>query len=201
MRPEHGTTVNILTISLSLSPLEEPLFHKVLRACLNATPNVAILEVFTIPPVAVASLSRVCLPRIEALNTNLPHNVLLSFINKHPSLRALEVNACGRKRRCALSAAAVDHLTEVRCPAECAQVLVHNDLSRLRLDLTRPTTIASAVISRFPIALNALYVLTIEFTVDDKFILRTIAANMPWVRKLRLVEMCQPAVRYSLRKL
>lgn len=166
--------------------MQRDALQTLLPACLSLTQNVIILELYISPPIPLASSVR--LPFVEVLKSNLPHRALSGFIAAHPSLRALEIKACGRTRKCTLSSNNLHHINDIRCPAECAPHYVHGRIDRLRLDLVSAETSASKIISGFPIALNALYVLTLEFNAVDTSILRTIATNMPWVRNLKLIE-------------
>ncbi|KAI0682047.1 hypothetical protein C8Q76DRAFT_804428 [Earliella scabrosa] len=192
LKAGHGAAVDYLSITLKVPSMEQDIVQRYLPVCLALTPNVTILEVFTTPPMSLPSLSSAPLPRIEVLKTNLPHRTLFAFVAKHPSLRALDIEACGRARQCALSPIVTQEITDIRCPAECAPRLVHERLERLRIDLARAVSPASAVITSFPIALDALYVLTVEFTADDKKILDVIATNLPALRYLKLVEKTKP---------
>ncbi|KAI0702553.1 hypothetical protein C8Q76DRAFT_789321 [Earliella scabrosa] len=192
VKPEHGAAVDYLSIILKVPSLERDIVQKYLPVCLALTPNLTILEIFTTPPILLPSLSSVPLPRVDVLKTNLPHRTLYPFLATHPTLRALDISSCGRTRQCPLSPAVVGEITDVRCPLGCAPRLAHERLEHLRVDLPGPTTLASAVLAYFPVPLDALYVLTVEFSVDDAKILDTIAASMPAVRHLKLVEKTKP---------
>ena len=195
LSPEHGTAVSCLSIIVAASAMERDALERFLPACLSLVPNVNILQLYITPPVSIAALARVTLPKVEVLKTNLPHRTLSVFVSVHPSLRALELEACGRSRSCAVSSASVQHITEMRCPAECAPRLVHDAVGRLRLDIIRPGLLVSDILKKFPTPLYALDVLTLEFSVSDRSLLRAVAANMPWVRNLKLVENRKPQVR------
>ncbi|KAI0694478.1 hypothetical protein C8T65DRAFT_744355 [Cerioporus squamosus] len=200
VNPEYGTVVTFLRLNLTVSSLNRDALEKYLPACLALTPNVTILELYTSPAIPTTTLSGILLPAIEVLDTNLPHRVLVPFIGRNPSIRALQLRRCGRARQCALSTIAFEHVNDIRCLANCAPAIVHENVDRLRLDITRSTDLSSEVLSRFHAPLSALYVLTVEFGVEDANILRAIARNMPWLRNLKMIEKCgSPAHKHKPR--
>ncbi|RDX47416.1 hypothetical protein OH76DRAFT_1484770 [Lentinus brumalis] len=188
--PEYGTVVTFLRLNLTVSSLNRDIFDKYLPTCLVLTPNVTILELYVVPVIPTTALSDILLPAIEVLETNLPHRVLVPFVGRNPSIRALQLRHCGRARQCALSTVTLEHVNEIHCPAKCAPAIVHEKVDRLRLDIRRNSDLSSEFLSRFRAPLSTLYVLTIEFGVEDADILRAIARNMPWLRNLKMIEKC-----------
>ena len=194
LNPEIGTAVTELAIVPSVSSLNRDVLEAYLHTCLTLTPNVVILELLVSPPVPIAALGCGLLPYIEVLRTNLPHRSLLPFLSLHPTLRAVELGACGRSRRCALACLDLPHITDIRAPSDCVANLAHAEMNRLRIDAVGPHMLASAAISHFPPALNALHVLSVEFVPEDASILHSIAVHLPGLRNLKLLEKSKPSV-------
>ncbi len=201
VKPEYGIAVTHLAVELRVSSLQRDAVEAYLPACLALTPNVSILEVCITPPSSSMSFTRVPLPYLEILKSNLPHRVLASFVALKPTLRALDISACGRARTCPLATISINCITDIRCRMACVSGVVHKDVERLRLDLSSSVELASVTISALPVVAGRLYVLTVEFTRDDESILRTIAANMPQLRDLKLLEKVTPSVSRELKSL
>ncbi|KAI0744908.1 hypothetical protein C8Q76DRAFT_789375 [Earliella scabrosa] len=192
--PELGRVVVHLQIAVKVTSADRHILDKLLAACLGLTPNVVILELFMSPPVSIPSLSGATLPRVEVLKTNIPHRSLLAFVVMHRSLQAIDLQGCGRTSRCALSLTDAPHITDIRCPADCASRLVHEAVERLRLDSPASTTLASTALSKIIIDFNMLCVLTVEFDAEDAALLATIADRIPTLRNLKLLEKRNPRV-------
>ncbi|KAI0742327.1 hypothetical protein C8Q80DRAFT_1273019 [Daedaleopsis nitida] len=167
LQPEYGDAVLHLAIVMKVSSLERDIFVKILAACLMLTPSVAILEVVMTPPIPLLSIASISLPTIEVFKTNAPHRSLGLFVKHHPSLRAIELQSCGRTLKCSLASIDFHHITDIRCPVECAPGVVHGGLERLRLTSNRMDVLASDVLVKIQLDFDILNVLTIEFQTED----------------------------------
>ncbi|RPD78436.1 hypothetical protein L226DRAFT_292460 [Lentinus tigrinus ALCF2SS1-7] len=198
LKPEHGTAVIQLALIVDISALEREVLERLLPALLTLTPNIIILTLWVYPPISTVSFARVPLPSLEVIRTNIPHRALRPFVAFHPTLRALDIDACGRARRCGLSTLNIHQVNDISCLVSCVPKLVHKDVERLRVALDDTDVLMSAAISAFPISLHRLHVLTVDFAANDKTILRVIATNMPGIRNLKLLERCK-ANRHAAR--
>ncbi|KAI0730669.1 hypothetical protein C8Q76DRAFT_792818 [Earliella scabrosa] len=200
IKPEYGAAVTHLRLTLSIAAMERHIVENSISAVLSLMPNISILELFLTPPLPLTSLLNARLPFVTVLKTNMPHRVLVPFVAAHYGLRALSIDSCGRSVKCALASIDVDHVTDIRCPVECAPHLVHEAITRLRLDSGRPGTVSSAVITKIPVAPPAIYVLTAEFKPEDGAILRKVAAKFRYLRNLKLIEKCKaPGQKHKAR--
>lgn len=162
-KPEHGTIVTFLGISIKVSALERDFFRKTLAMCLSLTPNIEIFELSTMPPITIASFADVPLARLEVFKTNTPHRAVRSFVAAHPSLSTIDLGSCGRAIKCSTAPMKLDHVTDIRCPVRCTPGIVHGRIDCLRLDNPHDHVVASTVIRQIPVSLDVLYVLTVEF--------------------------------------
>ncbi|RDX45352.1 hypothetical protein OH76DRAFT_1357939, partial [Lentinus brumalis] len=199
LKPEHGTTVLQLALILDVTALDREIIERLLPDLLTLTPNLMIFTLWVTPPISTASFAHVPLPSLEVVRTNLPHRALRPFIALRPTLRALDISACGRTRRCALCTISIQQVNDITCLVSCAPKIVHEDVERLRIALDDTPTLMSTAISSFPFALHRLHVLTVEYSVGDKAILQVIAAAMPGVRNLKLLERSKQANLHSAR--
>ncbi len=188
LKPEHGTAVLQLALILDMTSLDREIVERLLPGLLALTPNIMILTLWVTPPISTTSLARVPLPSLEVVRTNLPHRALQPFIALRPTVKALDISTCGRARRCALSTTNIQHVNDITCEVSCAPKIVHDDLERLRIALDDTPTLMSTALSNFPFAMQRLHVLTVEYSAGDKAILRVIAATMPSIRNLKLLE-------------
>ncbi|KAI0746379.1 hypothetical protein C8Q80DRAFT_1271282 [Daedaleopsis nitida] len=193
LKPEYGTVLTHLRITMTVSSLERDIFERIFAACLALTPNLVILELNTTPPIPLPSLAGIHLPTIEVLKTNVPHRALGPFLVANPSLRALDISSCGRGA-CSLGSFVFEHITEIRCPVRCASDVVHDAVSRLRLDSCGTGILGSNFITKITDIPETLYTLTVEFCPDDAWILRAISATFPQLRNLKLVEKSKTSV-------
>ncbi len=188
LNPKHGEALFQLALILDITALEREIIERILPALLMLTPNIVILTLWVYPPISTASFARVPLPNLEVIRTNIPHRALRPFVAIRPTIRAFDISACGRARSCALSALSLQHVNDISCLVSCASKIVHADVERLRVALDDTPTLMSKAISSFPVTLHALQVLTVEFATTDMAILRAVAAAMPRIRNLKLLE-------------
>ncbi len=198
-KPEYGVAMTHLDVALSVSSAQRDTLQRYLPACLALTPNLAILELTITPPFTSFSFARIPLPYLEVVKSNLTHRSLAPFVSVRPRLQALDIAACGRTRKCPLSTVYVQQVTDIRCPLACVAGVVHDGVERLQLDHSRFATLPSTFLSKLPVVLGTVYVLTVDFTPDDDSILRAIAAHMPHIRDLKLIEYASSLVSQSHR--
>ncbi|RDX40600.1 hypothetical protein OH76DRAFT_1490153 [Lentinus brumalis] len=197
-RLDYGTAVTHLDVELTVAALQRDSVESYLRICFALVPNLEVLELLLFPPPTTTMFNRLTLPYIQIFKANIPHRSLAQFFTNNPSLRAVDIASCGRSSACPLESVDMSHVTDIRCPIECSRGIVHEGTDRLRLDITKPSTLPSNLLANRPV-LDVLHVLTIDFIPTNNSILKKVATLAPWLCHLRLLEKTRSATKHIAR--
>ncbi|KAI0827483.1 hypothetical protein BC628DRAFT_1418575 [Trametes gibbosa] len=178
-----GRIVEDFSISL---PKDQGYPAQVVRAALRLTPNVECLVLDLPAESPVTLLNGLNFANLTAFSTNLPHRVLLSFLEAHTSLTALILRSCGRSATCPLRGLVLGRLNSLHSPSRCFSGIVPGPLVTATVNLTRLSSMSALAVQA--ISSSRLYSLTIDHFSNDYDVLSRVASGLPNLRKLKLNE-------------
>lgn len=137
-------------------------------------------------------LGSVQLQTLSTLSTNAPHDVLVHFLCKSPNISHVSLTAsCRIESVCPLEGSALPLLASVRAPASCVSAIVHgNPVERVVvIDSANPDVHSfRSMIAGFTSTIGSITSLHLEFNPVHWDVLRRLAAVVPNLGALKLVE-------------
>ena len=132
------------------------------------------------------------LPNLMGFSTHtLSHEGLQPFINRHPRMSNIILGPCGRVGpHCALqSTKALQQLYEVQGECKCISNLVSRATQRIFADVSTPHEFGYLDLFKKILDVDAdVWLLSMEFTPSDTDVMPRLAAALPRVSTMRLVE-------------
>ncbi|KAI6097360.1 hypothetical protein EV401DRAFT_2151942, partial [Pisolithus croceorrhizus] len=172
-----------------------------LRDCLLHLHNLADLQLFLpfLKPFHWGQLLHgVRFHQLDLLSINVPQVVVAEFLEYHPGIAFLSVNACGVIRGpCPLDGRKLPALCDVSAPSGCVVHLVSNNpISHVathlssKADLVPICTFAASLL----MSTTNLSVLQLEVSPTDYTLLDSLVRYVPMLRALKLTEVNMPAL-------
>ena len=181
--PTATDTITELTIAF---PFDNGYPARLVRDALRFTPNVEILILFLPRSTPVNILDNLHLNKLVGLMTNLPHGHLAPFLSNHPAIDTLILRARGCHTPCPLRDLDLRHVKDLECPSRCFSGIARGQITNATVNLSRQSSMSSLAIHS--LSASPLHTLTIDFYPNDYDILSRIAAVIPNLRRLKLVE-------------
>ena len=132
------------------------------------------------------------LPNLMGFSTHtLPHEGLQPFINRHPRMSDIRLGPCSRAGpHCALqSTKALQRFYEVQGDCKCISNLVSRETKRIFADVSTPHEFEYLDLFKKISDVDAdVRLLSMEFTPNDADVMPRLAAALPRVSTIRLVE-------------
>ncbi|CDO68113.1 hypothetical protein BN946_scf185044.g21 [Trametes cinnabarina] len=190
----YNTTVGrgVEDLSITLPP-NTGYPAQAIRVALRLTPNIECLVLDVPVESPVTLLNGVRFPNLRIFSTNLPHRMLVSFLNSHPFLKALALGNCGRGHTCPLHGIELRDLSDLQCPSRCFVGVVRGPLTTATVNLSRLTSMSSLAV--WSLSSSNLHTLTVDYFTNDYDVLSRVIFATPSLRKLRLNEKAQREVR------
>ena len=148
-----------------------------------------------IRPSMSTSLAEVTLPYLQLLKTNLPHSVLMPFLQNPlntKNLLFLVLHTAGRDA----PAYELPSVLTLECSIDCFQAARFPNVERLTLHNNSQSIFTSLYLQQ-ALPLRHLANLTLQFYSNDYDILDKVVTFAPRVRKLRIMELVAPTVSKS----
>ncbi|OJT15520.1 hypothetical protein TRAPUB_7213 [Trametes pubescens] len=192
--PALGAFVDTLDVAM-FTPFSSATLWKSIAALPNLTDLILI-----VPDLRNATaLGDITLPQLQYFRTDLPHRMLLGFLQAHPTIGDLDLlDGAHAGALCPLRMVDLSHVQHFSGPSRCISQLAHDGATRLTMELEDDCQGASLPLHTIPSLLPLLYQLTIDIRNDDDDILYNVARAFPGLRKLKLVEKASPTHRPSL---
>ncbi|KAI6020334.1 hypothetical protein BKA83DRAFT_4300412 [Pisolithus microcarpus] len=139
--------------------------------------------------------------QLDLLSINTLHTVVAEFLEYHPGITFLSVNACGVIRGpCPLDGRKLPALCDVSAPTRCVMWLVLNNpishVTTLQFSKADLAPIRTLVASLLTSTAN-LTVLQLEVSPTDYMPLDTLVRHIPALRALKLTEVTKPGLAVS----
>ncbi|KAI1785654.1 hypothetical protein LXA43DRAFT_976077 [Ganoderma leucocontextum] len=194
-KPSRGCVIEDLCVVL-----DGPFSLQALHQCLSLLPNLTDLVLLLYDPDIPALFDGVHLPKIQYVRTNAGHHTMPGFLASHPTITMLQLlTPC--EADCPLDGLELPHLRWIGGPSRCVSHLVHSELPRLTLEASNSTSDPLLSLRSISTRIQSLYILTVDFHVDDYDILSTVIAACSTIRKLKLVKKPpRPQTRNSPRR-
>ncbi|KAI5991391.1 hypothetical protein EDD15DRAFT_2169244, partial [Pisolithus albus] len=173
----------------------------VLRDCLLCLCNLADLQLvlpFLKPARWGRLLHGVRFRQLDLLSINAPHIVVTEFLEYHPAIAFLSIDACGVIRGpCPLNGRILPNLCDISAPVGCiARLISNNPISRVA---TRQFSKADSapvcgLVPSLLMSTTDLTVLQLEVSPTDYTFLDSLVRHIPALRALRLTEVNTPGI-------